>query len=566
MYRLRAVVTAPFLLIVATGATLHTAKKTPIVKAPIVKLSSGTLRGFFSGGTAVFKGIPYAAPPVAELRWREPQPVAVWSGIRDATKPGSACVQDPDGMDRFLQPLAATYGAPDHFEQLSSSEDCLYLNVWTLGLPPGKPLPVMVWLHGGSNVMGSGSQSAYDGATLASQGVIVVTINYRLGVMGFLSHPQLTSESPHHSSGNYGLLDQLASLAWVRANIAEFGGDPGNVTLFGESAGAIDAGMLIVSPLSAGLFRRVISESGPFFGMGQATTLAEAEKVGIEVGRLAQSGSKSPIENLRTLPASKVVQLVTQVVKTQFRGFNPGTPILDGWVLSQSPARAFASGAIQKVDLMVGLNGREFSAFRVAGAKRAQTSAEKDTSSKKDSPLKTFADGAHPLYGGWTTAAIGLYLGEAVFGKNAALDQAANDMLAACPIGAEATLTTANGNKVFLYRFDRSVPGKGEAELGAFHSLELPYVFGALQDPTWRWLPFTDVDKDLSRSIRTYWTNFAKTGNPNSPGLPQWPAWKNGEEGYLAFNRNGKPVTQRQFSPPFCHLVPDRLRKGLMAD
>jgi para-nitrobenzyl esterase len=553
----------PLLWIAAAGVTLPTQKVDRGVRVPIVRLASGALRGFLSGETAVFKGIPYAAPPVGALRWREPQPVAAWAGIRDATKPGNACVQNPAGIDRFLQPLAARYGMSLQAEPLASSEDCLYLNVWSPQWPPRKALPVMVWLHGGSNRIGSGSQPAYDGARLASQGVIVVTLNYRLGVMGFFSHPQLTAESPHRSSGNYGLLDQLAALAWVRANIRQFGGDPENVTLFGESAGAIDAGMLMVSPLSAGLFRRLIAESGPFFGVGQPATLAEAERFGVEVGKLAPGSSASAIANLRALPASQVVQLAAETVKNRFKGRNPGSPT-DGWVLPQAPAIAFASGTAQKVDLMVGLNGREFSAFRLAAGKAALAGREKDKSGTDNNPLKQFAEAVRPLYGGWTNVAIGFYLCKVLFGRAAALDQAVNDVVAACPLGAEAALTTANGNKAFVYRFDRSVPGKGEAELGAFHSLELPYVFDAFEDRMWRWLPFTEVDKNLSRAIRTYWTNFAKTGDPNSPGLPPWPAWTSSEEGYLDFDHNGNPVPQRRFSPPFCYLAPDRLRQELM--
>ena len=197
-------------------------------------------------------------------------------------------MQDPAGLGPFIQPLAAAYGASYEIEPLSSSEDCLYLNVWAPTWPAQESLPVMVWLHGGSNALGSGSQSTYDGTSLAAHGVILVTINYRLGVLGFFSHPELTAESPHHSTGNYGLLDQLAALEWVKENIARFGGDPENVTLFGESAGAIDAAMLMASPLSAHLFQRVISESGPPFGVGPIQTRAQAEAVGESAG---QSGA-----------------------------------------------------------------------------------------------------------------------------------------------------------------------------------------------------------------------------------------------------------------------------------
>jgi para-nitrobenzyl esterase len=525
-----------------------------------VHLSSGNVRGYLQGTTAVFKGIPYAAPPVGDLRWREPQPPAPWSGVRDARKPASACVQDPAGLGPFIQPLAAAYGDSYEIEPVSSSEDCLYLNVWAPMWPPRGSLPVMVWLHGGSNAFGSGSQSIYDGASLVSHGVILVTINYRLGVLGFFSHPELTAESPHHSTGNYGLLDQLAALQWVKGNIARFGGDPENVTLFGESAGAIDASVLMASPLSAHLFQRVITESGPPFGLGPIQTRAQAEAAGISLGKAAPGNSPSPLANLRKLSPSELMQFVNAQLKKPYLG----NLIVDGWVLPERPARAFASGAIQKVDLMVGLNGRELSAFRVVAAAGVRASPSPDKSGSPAQVFKRLAETVHPLYGGWTDAAIALYLFKALFGRDLAIDQASNDMLMACPIGAMAALTRAQGPKVFVYKFDRTIPGKGESKLGAFHSLELPYVFNSFHDRDWRWLPFTAADDSLASLIESYWSNFAKTGTPNSPGVPDWPAWENGVGNYLEFAPNGAPVAQQHLAPPFCDLSLDWLRKNLL--
>ena len=217
---------------------------------PVAQIEAGALRGTSIGSAIVFMGIPYARPPVGELRWDAPKPAMPWTGVRDATRPGPPCAQDPAGLTRFLAPMANAYGSSYTEPPVQSSEDCLYLNLWTPEWPAKHALPVMVWLHGGSNKAGSGAQSTYNGASLTARGVVLVTINYRLGVMGFFSHPELTARSPHHSSGNYGLLDQIAALQWVRNNIAQFGGDPQNVTLFGESAGAIDAAMLMTSPLA----------------------------------------------------------------------------------------------------------------------------------------------------------------------------------------------------------------------------------------------------------------------------------------------------------------------------
>lgn len=530
-------------------------------QAPVLHLASGSVRGYLDGSTAVFKGIPYAAPPVGNLRWREPQPVAAWPGVRDATKFGSACTQSTSGLDHFLAPLAAAYGAPYETEAVSSSEDCLYLNVWVPEWASRGALPVMVWLHGGSNVVGSGSQSAYDGSALAAHGVIVVTINYRLGVMGFFSHPDLTAESPHHSSGNYGLLDQIAALQWVKDNIAQFGGNPANVTVFGESAGAVDIGTLMASPLSKGLFQRAISESGPAFGVAPARTLAQGEAVGKLVGSAAQGQSSSPLAALRQMPAAQVIQLTGQVLQAHFPGMDTGSAVVDGWVLPRIPAKTYAAGSAQHVDLMIGINGREFSAFRVG----AEADAKKNRHQQGgvSEALKSMADTAHPLYGAWTDLAMGTYLAQSLVEGNAATDQAANDMLAACPIGATSTLMSAEGQKVFVYRFDRAIQGKGESNLGAFHGLEIPYVFGSFQDRNWKWLKFDEADYNLSQKMQVYWTNFAKTGNPNSSGLPKWPTWESGKEGYLDFSPAAEAFPRDSFAPRFCYLSLARLKQGL---
>jgi para-nitrobenzyl esterase len=526
---------------------------------PVVHLDSGSVRGYFQGTTSIFKGIPYAAPPVGKLRWREPQPVSPWSGVRDATAPAHACVQNIAGIDSFMKPLATAYGASYAVEPVVSSEDCLYLNVWTPARPQPGALPVMVWLHGGSNTAGSGSQSVYDGASLASHGVIVVTINYRLGVFGFFSHPELTVESPHRSSGNYGLLDQLAALRWVKENIAQFGGNPNNVTLFGESAGALDDGMLMTSPLAAHLFQRVISESGPPFGMGAIQTRKEAESAGAAIGRAASGNPATPLENLRKLSAAELVR----IANAQSHGPYAARAIVDGWLLPQAPARAFALGAIQKVDLIVGLNGREMSAFRMAAAEAAKESGQQAKNTSAMQAVKQLADAARPLYSGWTDAAIVKYLALAMVHRELAIDQATNDMLVACPIGAMAALTSATGRNVYVYSFERSIPGQGEIALGAFHSLEVPYVFNAFTDRSWRWLTFAAADRNLSSFIETYWTNFAKTGNPNAANAPGWSAWSQDSESYMQFTQSGSAALQRGFSPSFCHLSVDRLRKRL---
>ena len=531
---------------------------------PVVHIAGGMLRGTQRDGVAVFEGVPFAAPPIGPLRWREPQAIAAWAGVREATAPSHPCMQNVAGTDSFLAPLAATYGVTLNRQTLDPSEDCLYLNLWSPNLRPDAQLPVMVWLHGGSNRVGSGSESGYDGSVLASHGVIVVTINYRLGVMGFFAHPELTVESHHHSSGNYGLLDQIAALKWVQQNIAAFGGDGANVTLFGESAGSIDATTLMTSPLTTGLFRRVIAESGTAFGLGRERTVAEMQPLGLAVGKEALGGkSESQLQALRNLPAAQVADIENRLIASQFKGYDPNASIVDGWVLFESPAKGFATGKIQPVDLLAGVNAREFSAFRVVAAESAGKAAVASPKPRFSDQLKQFADIARPLYGSWTDLAVATYTGRIIVHGNAAVDQASNDILGACPVGAEAALTTNAGRHVYIYRFDRSVPGKGEAELGAFHSLEIPYVFGTFQARAFNWLPFSATDQKLSQVMQSYWTNFAKNGDPNGQGLAHWAPWMPSQEPFLVFSHSGDAIPQQNFSPIYCHLSPDRLRKQL---
>jgi para-nitrobenzyl esterase len=528
---------------------------------PVVQIDVGALHGTYIGSTIAFRGIPYARPPVGELRWEPPSPPVPWQGVKEATQPGSACTQRASGLVPFFGPMARAYGSSFEQPPIQSSEDCLYLDVWVPQWPAKQALPVMVWLHGGSNTVGSGTQSTYDGVSLTQRGVLLVTLNYRLGVMGFFSHPELTKESPHHSSGNYGLLDQLAALAWVKRNIAQFGGDPENVTLFGESAGAIDAARLMASPFSAGLFRRVISESGPAFE--PARTLSEAEAFGSAVSALAPADTQlTALQRLRAMPASEVEGLVVKA-KEHFPA-DITSAVADGWVLPQSPQQAFLTGSIQKVDFMIGLNGRELSAFRLSAA-AASNSSGNQNSVAESGALKRFAAAARPYFGSWTNPAIALYFGKILVSGTVGLDQAANDLIGACPVGAMASLTNASGGRVFVYRFDRTIPGKGEAELGAFHSLEVPYVFGSLRDREWQWLPSTADDVALSNLLQTYWTNFAKSGDPNASGLPNWPAWSDGEREFLVINKDASVSAQRNFPPLFSHLGANELKQSFNA-
>ena len=381
-------------------------------------MSGGSIQGGFDPslpGGATFKGIPFAQPPVKELRWREPQPVQPWKGIRDATKFSAACIQPPLGTGRFLKPLALLYGAVYDPAPIKISEDCLYLNIWTPDRPAKKPTPVMVWIHGGSNVIGSGSDSVYDGASLARKGVLVVTINYRLGVFGSLAHPELTRESPHHASGNYGLQDQIAALQWVHQNIAKFGGDPKSVTVFGESAGSTDTGMLLCSPLAVGLFQRVILESGPVLSLSHhPAPLEQGEQFGEKLAASLGSHGKS-------LRDSSPEEVQTAFAEVTAKAANP-VFVVDGWLLRETPARIFAEGRQMPVDMMIGNNGREITVFR--NNPNSSTRAFGG-----DSILETI----RMFYGGAAQTVASRYFADTQQKRTEAADGWINDVVCTCP-------------------------------------------------------------------------------------------------------------------------------------
>jgi len=296
--------------------------------SPTVTVTTGQLRGSALGSGAVFKGFPFAAPPGGDLRWGETMPAKPWSGVREAITFGSRCMQN--GQD--------------------VSEDCLYLNVWTPEWPPKQRRPVMVWIHGGGNFAGSGSEAAFDGEAFTRRGVVLVTANYRLGVFGFFAHPELTAESAHHASGNYGLMDQIAALKWVRDNIVRFGGDSGNVTVFGESAGALDINVLMTSPLAKDLYARPIGESGPVVA---PPPLAEGEKKGVGI---AASFKADSVKALRAVSAQDLQKETGQGL--QFLGPLLGV-VVDGWVLPRPPFKVFQAGQEHRIDLLLGTNARE---------------------------------------------------------------------------------------------------------------------------------------------------------------------------------------------------------------
>ncbi len=452
----------------------------------LIRLRSGALQGARLGAEgAVFKGIPFAVPPVGPLRWREPMPVAGWKGVRAAIQYQSACAQPNMGWNSSLVPTA--------------SEDCLYLNVWTPRLDRAAHLPVMVWIHGGAFAGGSGTDPMFDGGRLSARGVVLVTLNYRLGVLGFFSHPQLGT-GMNAASGNFGLLDQIAALHWVRDNIERFGGDPAAVTLFGQSAGGGSVVALLTSPLAKGTFRSAIVESGATLGPQPATTLVAARAIG------EKFADKATLEQLRGLSTRDLMQRW---------GASQTGPVIDGRVLTEDPAVAFAAGHEQKVPLIIGNNARE-------GFGRIP-----------DAQLPQIIQGFY----GPDAAAVSPEYAASSGTQQSALGTPANQWLTDTTFRCGAIITaerhSARGARVYSYQFEQSLPGHPEE--GAQHSFELPYVFGNLLAEGVLGGAYSASDRALSDAMVGYWTNFAKAGDPNGPGLPPWPTFDSAARAYMRF-------------------------------
>jgi para-nitrobenzyl esterase len=454
-----------------------------------------------ASGVRSFKGIPYAAAPVGALRWRPPQPVEPWSGVRASDAFGPNAIQGVVFADIDPRPAGI-------------SEDCLYLNVWTPRLDPSEPLPVMVWIHGGGFAVGSGAEPRYDGANLAPRGIIVVTLNHRLGALGFLAHPELTAESPHGASGNYGLLDLAAALKWVSGNIARFGGDPRRVTIAGESAGSSAVSALMASPLARGLFARAIGESGAMFPSPARSSagLAEAERAGLAFARKAGAPS---LADLRAMPALDILATAPGL------GFRP---IVDGHFLPRPAAEIFSDGEQNDVALLAGWNkdeGFNFDLSREGG--------------------RDFPQAVREIFGDRAQAALSFYPAGAPDIEKRSARALGGDLTIIHGAWAwiEAQKKTGK-SELFRFRFDRApLTPEGwfdwapSAEAGAFHAGEILYVFDNLH--AFPWL-VTQDDRDIAALASSYWLNFVKNGDPNAPGLPHWPSYRSSDGSFLAID------------------------------
>jgi para-nitrobenzyl esterase len=472
--RSAAIVSTVFLTAVAAFAAVHDP----------VKLDTGLISGVSGKDSEVrvFKGIPFAAPPVGSLRWHAPQAPAHWEGVRSGAEFGPVCMQAAGGRGGAQPPRR--------------SEDCLYLNVWTAAKTAGEKRPVLVWLHPGGFTSGSGSSPAYDGENLAKKGLVVVTVNYRLGIFGFFAHPELTQESDRHASGDWGLMDQIAALQWVQKNIAAFGGDPKRVTIDGDSAGAMSVGDLYVSPLAKGLFERAIAESGGAIGLSvnPMRKLADAEQAGV---RAAESLGAKSLAELRAKSAEDLMKV---------RG--GGNVILDGWVLPEDPGAIFAEGKQNDVPLLVGSNQDEGTFFLQKG------------------PSDRFLENSRRRFGDLADTFLKLYPAGSDDEAFASQLAAFRDELGFVMRNMAQLQSKTGKSKAYLYYFTHEPPTaqaspRGGRGSGATHGAEAQYVFENLAPGR----PWTELDHQLADTISSYWVNFAGTGDPNGKGLPRWSAY-----------------------------------------
>ncbi len=464
---------------------------------PIVAVEGGKLQGGAETGASpvqIFRGISFAAPPLGDLRWREPQPVAPWSGIRPATAFAPRCMQQPLYSDMM-------------FRSAAPSEDCLYLNVWTpvkLGRSPRARLPVLVYIYGGGFLAGDSSEKRYDGAALAAQGIVVVTVNYRLGIFGFFSHPELTAGSPHHASGNYGLLDQAAALAWVKRNVAAFGGDPDHITIGGESAGSISVSALMASPLSRDKIAGAIGESGAMMQKWTPPALAEAEQKG---AAFAQGLGAPTLAALRAMPADKLLAAQGDAKDMSFYA------VIDGYFLTEPPSMTFANGRAAHVPLLVGSNSQEAPGSAVFGDGTPSVASYRAGLTRT---LGDKADAVFALYPARNDAEV----------LPAATALASDDFLA-LPTWKWFDLQRRTGAPTYYYHYTRVRPrfvtnsSGGPRPWGAVHSAEIEYALGNLDiNPLYAW---SDGDRKVSAVMSGYFASFIKSGNPNATDLPAWP-------------------------------------------
>lgn len=496
----------------------------------LVSTDKGTVEGIYNSKTGIYsyKGIPFAKAPVGDLRWRAPQSAEEWEEAFDASEVGAICMQgEPVPFSMWTQEFIAPAG--------NMSEDCLNLNIWTKDGPVNAKRPVIVFIHGGGFSSGSGAVPIYDGENMAQKDVVFVTINYRVGILGFLAHPELTGESPNNASGNYGLLDQIAALEWVQNNISSFGGDPNNVTIAGQSAGSFSVNYLAASPLASGLFHRAIAESGaallPAARSTMGNTLSDAEERGLTAD---SSLGVSGISELRELPADSVL-----TVQGQF-----GSPIVDGYVIPDQIHSLFEEGDYNDVPLLTGWNEDEGFSFG------PPPTAEQ------------FRQNIQDQYGEDAEEVLDLFPAE----TEEEAQRSQKDLSMLNTFGLQnwkwAQMQNQTGDSpVYLYHFTRDLPFTSEQQdFGAFHTGEVPYAYNTLHTSD---RPWEAVDRELAESMSSYWVSFAEDGDPNREGLPNWPQAEPGEYQTMFFGDSlyAEPVPMRDQLELLDRIYTERLNQ-----
>lgn len=522
-------------VVTACGDQTATSDEPPeMAVEPMAQTVAGELAGAWAdeaAGVSVFRGIAFATPPVGDLRWRPPAAVEPWDGTKLATEFGPACWQARNEE-----------ASPYSRGELARSEDCLTLNVWSPA-SVGQQLPVMVWFHGGGHSSGVGSATIFDGTAMAKKGVLMVTANYRLGPLGFLAHPALTAESEHGSSGNYGILDHVATLTWVRDNIAAFGGDPDNITIFGQSAGSWSICALQASPLARGLFHRAIGHSGGCFGAprshlsaaGGVATATSGHEVGLAIAAELGVAGEGPDATAALRAATPEAVMAAQTAAGRGTGL-----LVDGWVMPTLADDIFATGEQNDVPVILGSMSDEGTTL-YAGM--------------PEPPHDEFVAGIRSQYGGQADAVLAAYADEVASSTRTAGQAIAADRSFTWQMRAWAR-AMGDTNDVYLYHFSHAPPvfrlyrpdgpeldyAAGRRGAGAYHSGDLAYAFGNVGLVGIEW---NDRDHELSQQMSQYWVNFATTGNPNGEGLPEWPKYERASEPAIHFATDGTAATSK---------------------
>jgi para-nitrobenzyl esterase len=497
-------------------------------REPNVTVGGEELNGQHLDGTdvAVFRGVPFAEPPVGELRWRAPQPLQRKLSTRDATTFAPACMQSMRILE-WYRDMAEIFGSTrDEFEDLEVSEDCLYLNIWTPNLSEDAALPVMVYVHGGSNNSGWAYEPDYHGHVLADRGVVVVSIAYRLGVFGFLSHPDIDDDAV----ANFGLWDQVAALEWLQDHISQFGGDPNRITLFGESAGAQDILALMASKKAKGKFHGAILQSNAGFGMGRRATpsLDDERRRGVETAALFGFNGDDAWQQLKSVPADELLGAYEEHFPSYYH-----SPAMDGQLLERSVWNTINDGQLANIPFIIGSNGDE----RYGG-----TPEDADAGDVREA-----IESASHLNSPETLTAV---LSESDYREIIDRISTADGML--CP----SQYTAALADNAWVYHFTRIRDGEGGAAVRAYHGAELPYTFGTHPG----WMTTTDVDRNLTERILSYWTGFAKKGNPNSPGLPAWPKFRTADQQVMTFADEARATETSE--PVLCRIFNDSVARA----